>query len=130
MASARTLAAIVVTALLASALTVRWNDAAATGVTLVTSRQAAVVAALPVTIEGSVVGAGNGLVAVTERGAASPVAFTVGADAQLVRGGENVALDALRAGDMVQLTVDGLTGSVMRLQAEPAAAAAFSPRVP
>jgi hypothetical protein len=129
LASARTLAAIVLTALLASALTVRWSDAAATGATFVTPRQAAVTE-VPVTIEGTIVGAGDGLVALTERGAASPVAFTVGAAAQLVRGGENVPLDALRAGDPVRLTVDGLTGSVMRLHAEPAPSPIFPPRVP
>jgi hypothetical protein len=127
-ASARTLAAIVLTALLASALTVRWSDAAATSGAIFTPASA-VATSMPVTIEGTIVGAGDGLVAVTEHGAASPVAFTVGADAQLVRAGENVPLDALRVGDTVRLTVDGLTGSVMRLHAEPAASV-VPPRVP
>ena len=128
--SARTLAAIVITALLASALTVRWGDAAATGVTIFTPERGAVVAAMPVTVEGSLVGAGDGLVALVEEGAESPVAFSVGTDAQIVRGGENVPLDALRVGDAVRVTIDAMTGSVYRLHADPVGAAAFPPRVP
>ena len=128
--SARTLAAIVVTALLASALTVRWSDAAATGATIFTPERGAIVAAMPVTVEGSVVGAGDGLVALVEQGAESPVAFSVGTEAEVVRGGETVPLDTLRVGDSVRVTIDGMTGSVYRLHAEPAAGAMFPPRVP
>ena len=128
--SARTLAAIVITALLASALTVRWSDASATGVTIFSPQSGVAVSAVPVTIEGALVGAGNGLVALVERGAQSPVALSVNDDAELVRGGETVPLDALRAGDSVRLTIDGLTGSVLRLHAEPEAGPAFPMRVP
>ena len=128
--SARTLAAIVITALLASALTVRWSDAAATGATIFTPERGAIVAAMPVTVEGSIVGAGDGLVALVEEGAESPVAFPVGAEAQIVRGGENVPLDALRVGDSVRVTIDGMSGSVYRLHAEPTSVAAFPPHVP
>ena len=81
--SARTLAAIVLTALLASALTVRWSDASATGITVFTPRAGAAVPAVPVTVEGTLVGASDGLVALVEHGADSPVAFSVGQDAQL-----------------------------------------------
>ena len=117
--SARTLAAIVVTALLASALTVRWSDASATGVTVFTPETGAAVTAVPVTVEGELIGAGDGLIALVERGAESPVAFSVGQDAHLVRGEEAVPLEALRAGDIVRLTIDGRSGSVLRLHAAP-----------
>src|ERR687898_903679 len=128
-ASARTLAAIVLTALLASALTVRWSDASATGVTVFSPEGGAAVAALPVTVEGRLVGAGDGLVALVEHGAESPVAFSVGQDARLVRGEEAVPLEALRAGDTVRLTIDGRSGSVLRLHAAPVSGAAFLPAV-
>jgi hypothetical protein len=131
-ASARTLAAIVVTALLASALTVRWSDASATGITVFAPENGAAVAAVPVTVEGTLVGAGDGLVALVERGSDSPVAFSVGQDSRLVRGEEPIPLDALRTGDTVRLTIDGRSGSVLRLHAAPVSGPAFLPaaRVP
>ncbi len=130
--SARTLAAIFVTALLASALTVRWSDASATGVTVFTPEAGAAVTAVPVTVEGLLVGASDGLIALVEHGAESPVAFSVGQDARLVRGEEPVPLEALRAGDTVRLTIDGRSGSVLRLHAAPVPGPAFLPsaRVP
>ena len=130
--SARTLAAIIVTALLASALTVRWSDASATGITVFTPATGSAVAAVPVAIEGTLVGASDGLVALVERGAESPVAFLVGPDARLLRGEEPVPLEALRAGDTVRLTIDGRSGSVLRLHAAPVSGPAFmsSARVP
>jgi hypothetical protein len=121
------LTAIVLTALLASALTVRWSDAAANAVAPLPVSPATV-DAIPVTIEGTLVGIGNGLIAVVEDGSTTPVAFTVGEETDLVRGGESVGLDALRDGDAVRLTVDGRSGAVMRLDADPVAGAAF--RVP
>ena len=124
-ASARTLAAIFLTALLASTLTVRWSDASATGVTVFSPEVGAAVAALPVTVEGRLVGAGDGLVALVEHGAESPVAFSVGQDARLVRGEEPVPLEALRAGDSVRLTIDGRSGSVLRLHAAPVSGPVF-----
>jgi hypothetical protein len=130
--SARTLAAIVLTALLASAVTVRWSDASATGVTVFTPETGAVVAAVPVTIEGKLIGAGDGLVALVEHGADSPVAFSVGQEADLVRGEERVPLEALRAGDTVRMTIDGRSGTVLRLHAAPVSSPALwpAPRVP
>jgi hypothetical protein len=130
--SARTLAAIILTALLASALTVRWSDASANGVTVFTPEAGSAVAAVPVTIVGTVVGASDGLVALIEHGAESPVAFSVGQDARLVRGEEPVPLEALRAGDTVRLTIDARSGSVLRLHAAPVSGPAFLPpaRVP
>jgi len=128
--SARTLAAIIVTALLASALTVRWSDASATAVTVFTPDFEASVAAIPVTIEGTLVGASDGLVALVEHDADSPVAFSVGRDAQLVRGDQGVPLEALRAGDTVRMTIDGRSGSVLRLHAVPVARPAFPVQVP
>jgi hypothetical protein len=123
LSSARTLAAIVLTAVLASALTVHWSDATATAVTA--TGATASISAIPVTVEGTVVGVGDGQLAVIEHGSASAVAFTVGEDADLVRGGEIVSLDALRGGDTVRLTIDGLSGSVLRLHADPAAVSGF-----
>jgi hypothetical protein len=130
--SARTLAAIVLTALLASAMTVRWSDASANGVTVFAPQAESVVAAVPVTVEGTLVGASDGLVALVEHGAESPVAFSVGQDARLVRGEEPVPIEALRAGDTVRLTIDGRSGSVLRLHAAPVSGPAFLPsaRVP
>src|SRR5215213_7632980 len=125
--SARTLAAIVLTALLASALTVRWSDASATAVTVFTPEAGAAVAAMPVTIEGKLIGASDGLIALVEHGAESPVAFAVGPDARLLRGEEAVPLEALRAGDTVRMTIDGRSGSVLRLHAAPVSGPAFLP---
>lgn len=127
--SARTLAAIIVTALLASALTVRWSDASANGITIFTPETGAAVAAVPVTVEGTLVGAGDGLVALVEHGAESPVAFSVGPDARLLRGEEAVALEALRAGDTVRMTIDGRSGSVLQLHAAPMSGPAFLPAI-
>jgi hypothetical protein len=130
--SARTLAAIVLTALLASALTVRWSDASATGVTVFTPEAGAAVAAVPVTVEGRLIGASDGLVALVEHGADTPVAFSVSQEAELVRGEERVPLEALRTGDTVRMTIDGRSGSVLRLHAAPVSGPAFLPaaRVP
>jgi hypothetical protein len=128
--SARTLAAIILTALLASAVTVRWSDASATAITVFTPEIGAAVAAIPVTVEGTLVGASDGLVALVEHDAESPVAFSVGQDAQLVRGEEGVPLEALRTGDTVRLTIDGRSGSVLRLHAVPAPGPAFPVQVP
>jgi len=132
MGSARTLAAIVLTALLASALTVRWSDASATGVTVFAPDTGAAVAAVPVAVEGRLVGASDGLIALVEHGADSPVAFSVGPDAHLVRGEERVPLEALRAGDTVRMSIDGRSGSVLQLHAAPGSGPAFLPalRVP
>jgi hypothetical protein len=58
------------------------------------------------------------------------VAFSVGAEAQIVRGVENVPLDALRVGDSVRVTIDGMTGSVYLLHAEPVSGSAFPAHVP
>ncbi|MBW3631550.1 MAG: hypothetical protein KY456_00840 [Chloroflexi bacterium] len=128
--SARTLAAIVLTALLASALTVHWSDASATGVTVFTPEIDSAMAAIPVTVEGKLVGASDGLVAVVEHDAVSPVAFTVSQDARLVRGEEGVPLEGLRAGDTVRMTIDGRSGSVLRLHAVPAPHPVFPVQVP
>jgi hypothetical protein len=127
--SARTLAAIILTALLASALTVRWSDASANGITVFAPETGAAVAAIPVTVEGTLVGASDGLVALVEHDAESPVAFAVGADARLLRGEEAVPLEGLRAGDSVRLTIDGRSGSVLRLHATPISGPAFLPAV-
>jgi len=126
--SLRTLIAIVVTALLASVLTVYWSEAMATGINGTRAQRGIQATAIPVEIEGTIVGAADGTVAVVERGAASPVAFTVGNNTMLVRDGQTVPLDELRSGDTVRMTINGLTGDVVNLQATPVAGSAF--RVP
>lgn len=118
--SARTLAAILVTAVLASALTVHWSDASATGSGVLSNGAQGALTGIPVTVEGRLVGAGDGLVAIVERGAESPIAFAVDGSASLLREGQPIALEDLRAGDAVRLTINGLTGSVLRLHASPA----------
>lgn len=118
--SARTLAAIVLTALLASALTVHWSDASATSGAGYTSNVQGAMTGMPVTIEGTLVGAGDGLIAVVEHGADTPVAFAVDGSASLLRAGEPIGVEDLRDGDAVRLTIDGWTGSVLRLHATPA----------
>lgn len=123
--SARTIAAILLTALLASALTASWSDALATGTPLVTLTESVMATGIPVTIEGSIVGASDGVIAVLEQGAAAPVAFPVSDDASLMRGSQTIPADALRVGDTVRMTIDGQTGLVLRLHAAPAASAAF-----
>jgi hypothetical protein len=125
--SARTLTVILLTALLASALTARWSDAMANDAPLapaVVSQQSLEV---PVTIAGSVVGASNGHVALVEQGSEAAVAFPISDSASLTRGGESVALDALRVGDTVQMTVDASTGQVLHLEAVPAASSIYVP---
>lgn len=128
--SARTLAAIVLTALLASALTVRWSDAAATSAPTFVPMGGITMAGVPVSIEGAVVGAGDGLVALVEKGSQSPVAFPVVASASVLRDGQSVSLDALRPGDQIRMTIDGASGQVLRLHAETVRATAFPVRVP
>jgi hypothetical protein len=118
--SARTLTAIVLTAVLASLLTVHWSDAAATGDPDAAFSFQNGLTTIPVSLEGTIVGAGDDLVAVLERGAVSPVAFAVDGAAPLLRAGQPIALEDLRNGDVVHLTIDGLTGSVLRLHATPA----------
>ncbi len=128
--SARTLAAIVLTALLASALTVHWSDALATGDPTASVTESGLMTSIPVTIEGSIVGAGNGMIALIERGASSPVAFPVSDDASLMRGGQAIPVDALRVGDSVRITIDGQTGQVLRLHATSPATTPFPLHVP
>lgn len=128
--SARTLAAIILTALLASALTVRWSDATATSIPTVSMIDSVLSTGIPVTIEGSLVGAGDGLIAVVEEGSETAVAFPVSDNASLSRGGQTVPVDALRVGDTVRMTIDGQTGQVLRLQAAPAAGATIPLYVP
>src|SRR4051812_2937781 len=110
--SLRTLVAIAITALFASALTVAWSDAMATGSNGLTPHLGLQTTEVPVAVEGTIVGATDGIVALVERGAESPVAFTVADNATLVRDGQAIALDELRSGDTVRMTINGLTGDV------------------
>jgi hypothetical protein len=129
-ASARTLAVIFLTALFAAALTARWSDASATGITAFTPQSPALATGIPVSVNGTVVGAGDGKVAIVEQGAQSAVAFAVDEGASVMRKSQAVALDELRVGDSVRMTIDGLTGHALRIHATPSAPAGFLPRVP
>ena len=131
--SARTLAAIVLTALLASALTVRWSDASATGVTVFTPETGAAVAAVPVTVEGTTCRRERriGRIGRARRRISGRLFRRPGCAASCVVRNA-VPLEALRAGDTVRLTIDGRSGSVLRLHAAPVSGPAFLPsaRVP
>jgi hypothetical protein len=127
--SARTIAAFTLTAILAIALFAHWNEATATNAPAFILPNDASVTGIPVAIEGTVVGASDGLLALTENGSTQPVAFPVNSAASLVRDGQNVPLEALRVGDTVRMTIDGGSGQVLRLHATPAPSP-FAIRVP
>lgn len=127
--SARTIAAFTLTAVLALALFAHWNEATATNAPAFILPNDAAVAGIPVAIEGTVVGASDGMLALTENGSTQPVAFPVNSAASLVRDGQNVPLEALRVGDSIRMTIDGSSGQVLRLHATPASTQ-FAIRVP
>ena len=127
--SARTIAAFTLTVVLAVALFAHWNEATATNAPAFILSNDTEVAGIPVAIEGTVVGASDGLLALTEVDSTQPVAFPVNAAASLVRDGQNVPLEALRVGDSIRMTIDGSSGQVLRLHATPAATQ-FAIRVP
>jgi hypothetical protein len=127
--SARTIAAFTLTAVLALALFAHWNEATATNAPAFILPNDAAVTGIPVAVEGTVVGASDGLVALTEDGSSQPVAFSVSSATNLVRDGQNVPLEALRAGDSVRMTIDGSSGQVLRLHATPPSSQ-FAIRVP
>lgn len=82
---------------------------------------------VPVAVTATLLGVVDGRLAVQETAGAKPVAFPIAADAAIVRGGDPVALDALRPGDELRMTVDGRTGSVLRLDADPRPGPRFAP---
>jgi hypothetical protein len=127
--SARTIAAFTLTAVLAIALFAHWNEATATNAPAFIVPNDAAVTGIPVAIEGTVVGASDGLLALTENGSTQPVAFPVNSGASLVRDGQNIPLEALRVGDAIRMTIDGGSGQVLRLHATPASTQ-FGIRVP
>lgn len=127
--SARTIAAFTLTAVLALALFAHWNEATATNAPAFILPNDAAVAGIPVAIEGTVVGASDSLLALTENGSTQSVAFPVNTAASLVRDGQNVPLEALRVGDSIRMTIDGSSGQVLRLHATPAFTQ-FAIRVP
>lgn len=84
---------------------------------------------IPVAISGTLLGTIDGGLAVQESGSTEAVAFPV-VDAErltITRGGEDVEIGLLRAGDAVSMTVDGLTGRVLRVDAHAAAGSRFAP---
>ncbi len=78
--------------------------------------------ALLVSVSGSVVGVGDGLLGVQQTGAAGPVSFMIGADTLVTRDGRTAPISSLRPGDALAMTVDGQTGRVLQLRAEAASA--------
>ncbi|MFN8593277.1 MAG: hypothetical protein U0031_17620 [Thermomicrobiales bacterium] len=118
--SARTLLALGLIAILASAVSVHWSSqVSATG----SSNPGDIVVplnAIPVAIDGTLVGVNPNTIAVQESGSDAPVAFLLSADTRVVREGQPVSLSSLANGDAVRMTVDGRTGSILRLHATPA----------
>jgi hypothetical protein len=121
-ASGRTLIALALIAILASAVSVHWSSqVSATGSTSLTGDFVAPLDAVPVAIDGTLVGVGADTVAVVERGSDSPVAFLLSADTRVLREGAIVSATTLATGDTLRMTVDGRTGAVLRVHATPAA---------
>lgn len=87
-----------------------------------TAAAPAMTAALLVEVSGAVVAAGDGLLGVHEANAAAPVSFLLSSQTLLTRDGNAVAVDDLRVGDRVRMTVDGRTGRVLQLRADAAGA--------
>ena len=91
------------------------------------SAPAVIAEGVPVAAAGTLLGVVDGRLAVREVGGEEPVAFPLGARTAVLRGGDAVSLDALRPGDELWMSVDGTTGSVLRIDAAPVAAAPFAP---
>jgi hypothetical protein len=87
-----------------------------------TSVDAPTAAPVLVTVTGSVVTVGDGWIGVHEPDGDAPVAFLVGPGSQLVRSDRPVTAAALRPGDRLRMTVDGRTGQILLLEADPASA--------
>lgn len=84
---------------------------------------------VPVAISGTLLGTLDGGLAVQETGSTDAVAFPV-VDAErltVTRGGDEANLGLLQAGDSVSMTIDGLTGRVLRVDAQAAAGSRFAP---
>lgn len=84
---------------------------------------AAAVAAPLVPVGGTIVAVGDGLLGVQEASTSTAVSFMLGAETLLTRDGEAAAVDDLRAGDRVRMTVDGRTGQILQLRADAAGGA-------
>ncbi|MCC6315874.1 MAG: hypothetical protein IT337_17895 [Thermomicrobiales bacterium] len=82
---------------------------------------------VPVAVAGEFLGVVDGALAVQEIGGDAPVAFPLIGRVEITRGGETAGLDALLGGDQLRMTIDGTTGGVLRVDAEPAAAPMFAP---
>jgi hypothetical protein len=121
--SLRTLTLIALTALIATALSVRWS--AEKPASVLAAAPGTVSAAIPVSVHGTLIGADAQFIAVQEAGGQTPVAFTLSDDATLLRAGNAVSVDALQPGDGVRMTIDGRSGQVLQLQADPVTSSTF-----
>ena len=121
--SLRTLTLIALTALIATALSVRWS--AEKPASVLAAAPGGASAAIPVSVHGTLVGADAQLIAIQEAGGQTPVAFTLGDDATLLRDGNAVSVDALRPGDAIRMTIDGRSVHVLQLQADPVVSSPF-----
>jgi hypothetical protein len=72
------------------------------------------------TIAATVVVADDDLLGVQEAGGAGPVAFLVARNVAIMRDGARAELEALRSGDVVQLTVDRRTNHIIGIATSPA----------
>jgi hypothetical protein len=84
---------------------------------------------IPVAVSGAVIGLNEVGLVVRETGSDTAVAFPV-IDAEgltVTRGGDPVAVGELRPGDAVSMAIDGLTGRVLRVDAQAAPGTRFAP---
>lgn len=96
------------------------SGAVASGATRAPAPAQAAVPVLPVDVRGTIVASRDGLLGIHEDGATAPVSFPLDDRALLVRDGSAAAIDDLRTGDVVRMTIDGQTGRVLQLRAAPA----------
>ena len=97
------------------------GNAAARGLVPVAAPRTATPAVL-VTVAGTVVAVSDELLGVQETEGTQPVSFVIDADTLVTRDGNADGASSLRPGDSVAMTVDGSTGRILQLRADPAPA--------
>ena len=114
------LAAALLTLQVLHAAGVTGNAAAPDAVPIAAPRTAT--PAVLVTVAGTVVAVSDELLGVRETEGTQPVSFSIDADTHVTRDGNADAPSSLRPGDSVSMTVDGGTGRILQLRADPAPA--------
>ena len=95
------------------------GNAAAPGMVPVAAPRTATPAVL-VTVAGTVVAVSDQLLGVQETGGTQPVSFVIDVDTLVTRDGNADGASSVRPGDNVTMTVDGSTGRILELRADPA----------